>query len=194
MQGKSDHCADRKRARIAPREGKYWDRLGHIVKRLSRELDAHRIGTPHSALTCDDTARWLAAEAAELAQQTAEWGALTEFCAELDAYEECRVAEAGQVETEVRERVQIGDIELRMTARGCPEQYDAYQGAALVGYLRLRYGAFRVDYPDCGGETIYEASPAGDGCFDDDERDKYLRAAVSAIKERIAKGATPCQD
>lgn len=77
-------------------------------------------------------------------------------------------------------------IRLVKTCSACPEQYDAFLGDVRVGYLRLRHGAFRVDYPDCGGETIYEASPNGDGCFDDDERDGYLRFAVDAIQRRLA--------
>ena len=79
-------------------------------------------------------------------------------------------------------------IRLVMTCGGCPEQYDAYLDDEKVGYLRLRHGAFRVDYPDCGGETIYEASPYGDGNFTEDERDYYLRFAVDAIERRIASG------
>jgi hypothetical protein len=50
-----------------------------------------------------------------------------------------------------------------------------------VGYLRLRNDWFRVTYPDCGKETIYEAYPEGDGMFEDDERDFYLKGAVQAI-------------
>ena len=72
----------------------------------------------------------------------------------------------------------------------CPEQYNAYLGGKQVGYLRLRHGAFSVDFPDCGGETIYEASPAGDGIFADDERDYYLRFAVDAILKRL-RGESP---
>lgn len=76
-------------------------------------------------------------------------------------------------------------IRLQLTCGACPEQYDAFLGDLQVGYLRLRHGAFRVDYPECGGETIYEASPKGDGEFEDDERDYYLRFAVDAIERRL---------
>ena len=37
--------------------------------------------------------------------------------------------------------------------------------------------------PDVWGETVYEASPNGDGMFDDDERAQYLDAAQTAIAE-----------
>lgn len=77
-------------------------------------------------------------------------------------------------------------VRLVLTCYACPEQYDAFIGTEQVGYLRLRHGSFRVDYPDCGGETIYEGSPNGDGIFDDDERDHFLKCAVDAILKRRA--------
>ena len=76
-------------------------------------------------------------------------------------------------------------IVLEMTCEGCPEQYDAFLDGKKVGYLRLRHGYFRVDYPDCGMETIYEAYPKGDGIFDDSERDFYLSKAKDAIVRKL---------
>lgn len=76
-------------------------------------------------------------------------------------------------------------IRLEQTSGACPEQYDAYIGDRMVGYLRLRHGCFRVDYPDCGGETIFEASPHGDGEFVDHERDYFLAEAKLAIVGRL---------
>jgi hypothetical protein len=76
-------------------------------------------------------------------------------------------------------------IKLVQTCYACPEQYDAFIGDVQVGYLRLRHGRFRVDVPNCGGQTIYEASPQGDGIFDHDERDYYLRFAVDAIERHL---------
>jgi hypothetical protein len=77
------------------------------------------------------------------------------------------------------------DIRLDLTCGACPEQYDAYVSEdgvdRQVGYLRLRHGAFRVDYPDCGGKTLFSANPKGDGAFDDDEREHYLKMARWAI-------------
>lgn len=75
----------------------------------------------------------------------------------------------------------VDDIRLERTCFACPEQYDAFVGDRQVGYLRLRHGLFRVDCPNVGGETVYEASPMGDGIFLDTERDDYLRAAKNAI-------------
>lgn len=74
---------------------------------------------------------------------------------------------------------------LVLTCEACPEQYDVFNGAEQVGYLRLRHGEFRVDFPDCGGETIYEAEPNGDGTFDANERLVYLTKAMRAILLRL---------
>jgi hypothetical protein len=72
-------------------------------------------------------------------------------------------------------------IKLVMTCGACPEQYDAYRNGEQVGYLRLRHGHFRVNCPDSRGIEMFAASPRGDGIFTDDERDGFLREAVSAI-------------
>lgn len=74
-------------------------------------------------------------------------------------------------------------IELRKTCSACPEQYDAYdENGTQVGYLRLRHGMFRVDCPDVGGETVFRASPNGDGIFEEAEREFYLTEAKTAIQ------------
>lgn len=78
-------------------------------------------------------------------------------------------------------------ITLVETCYACPEQYDAFFNGKQVGYLRLRHGQFTVDYQVCGGDTIYDASPHGDGRFDDDERDYYLDIAKEAICQRYNK-------
>ncbi len=72
-------------------------------------------------------------------------------------------------------------IRLVKTCDACPEQYDAFDGDRLVGYLRLRHGYFNVRCPDHNGEVVYEATPEGDGIFECDERDYHLRFAVNAI-------------
>jgi hypothetical protein len=72
-------------------------------------------------------------------------------------------------------------VRLEQTCGACPEQYDAFIGEEQVGYLRLRHGGFRVDAPDCGGETIYYAEPKGDGIFESNERQFYLNEAKEAI-------------
>jgi len=79
------------------------------------------------------------------------------------------------------------DIKLVRTCVACPEQYDAFMNGQQVGYLRLRHGCFRVECPNYGGETIYEAEPKGDGIFEDYERDFYLEKAKEAIFNKLIK-------
>ena len=89
-------------------------------------------------------------------------------------------------------KLKTRDIQLIQTCGACPEQYEAFikdffseTGLRQVGYLRLRHGFFRVDYTDCGGETIYEARPRGDGCFNDDEQEFFLEEAKEAIINKL---------
>lgn len=72
------------------------------------------------------------------------------------------------------------------TSVACPEQYEVFheQSRQHIGYLRLRHGHFRADYPDCGGEAVYDADTKGDGIFDDDERMEHLTNAVRALSRR----------
>jgi hypothetical protein len=81
-------------------------------------------------------------------------------------------------------------LEIKLTCGACPEQYDIFKDGTLVAYYRLRHGEFRVDYPNCMGETIFEASPKGDGIFDDDERIGYLTKAMREVLKKIKKELT----
>ena len=84
------------------------------------------------------------------------------------------------------------DIDLVLTCGACPEQYDAFYRRARVGYLRLRHGYFDVVCPDVGGESVYEATPQGDGMFESEERETYLQFAREAISRWVARtGITP---
>lgn len=84
--------------------------------------------------------------------------------------------------------LEIADLRLVCTCSACPEQYDVFDGDTQVGYLRLRHGYFRADYPDCGGETVYEADTVGDGVFAENERMPQLEKAVAALIARHKKG------
>ena len=86
--------------------------------------------------------------------------------------------------------MQILDYVLKMTCGACPEQYDVFDSdGKQVGYLRLRHGGFRADYPDFGGDTVYRYSfdDGWKGIFDDEEREKYLTEAVKAIHSHHMK-------
>lgn len=72
-------------------------------------------------------------------------------------------------------------LKLIQTCGACPEQYDAFtEDGQKIGYLRLRHGYFFVDYLP-SSQTIYDAYPRGDGCFESDERDYYLGEACDAL-------------
>lgn len=80
--------------------------------------------------------------------------------------------------------VMIHGYRLQLTCHACPEQYDVFDDLGQqVAYFRLRHGTFRVDVPDCGGETIYTAHPEGDGVFLHYERVKYLTEAILKVQE-----------
>lgn len=83
----------------------------------------------------------------------------------------------------MKDELEIDGYKLVLTCMACPEQYDVFKDDKQVGYLRLRHGYFRADVPDCGGETVYEAEPSGDGIFQDSERDYYLETAIAKIKK-----------
>lgn len=87
-----------------------------------------------------------------------------------------------QFEQSIKKLYYNNGLKLVLTCEACPEQYEVFnKDNKQVGYLRLRHGEFRVDYPDCGGETIYEAQPDGDGIFETYERRKYMKDAMNAI-------------
>jgi hypothetical protein len=83
----------------------------------------------------------------------------------------------------------VDALELVQTCSACPEQYDAMFGDRLVGYLRLRQGEFTVACPDVDGQIVLDVRPRGDGSFDDDEREDYLRRAKAAIANWIRSEA-----
>lgn len=75
----------------------------------------------------------------------------------------------------------VSGCTLVLTCGACPEQYDVFFEDFQIGYLRLRHGSFRADYPDYMGVSVYQAYPKGDGCFDDDERMFFLKEAVDSL-------------
>lgn len=83
--------------------------------------------------------------------------------------------------------VKASEIDLERTCTACPEQYDAYFKGALVGYLRLRGGHFRVEVPDVRGKRVYDAYPEGDGIFEDHEREFHLKKAREAIAKSLSR-------
>lgn len=72
----------------------------------------------------------------------------------------------------------------------CPAQYDVEDSEGThVGYVRLRWGILRCDYPDWGGEIIYTHNFHEDfkGIFDsDEERDEYFGLIADEILKRTS--------
>lgn len=84
----------------------------------------------------------------------------------------------------------VDGYRLVCTCPACPEQYDVFDAdGKQVGYLRLRHGYFRADFPSHRGETIYESHPKGDGIFDDAERPIELKKAIAAIHAKVTNGS-----
>lgn len=81
----------------------------------------------------------------------------------------------------------LKEIRLVQTCGACPEQYDAFIGDELVGYLRLRHGYFTVQYQSPSGELVYSAEPQGDGLFEDNEREGYLSIAKMKLIDKHYK-------
>jgi len=73
-------------------------------------------------------------------------------------------------------------LTLEQTCSACPEQYNVFLGEDIVGYMRLRPGYF---YAEAFEQTVYEASPNGDGIFGPVERPFHLSLACKAIRETI---------
>ena len=76
----------------------------------------------------------------------------------------------------------------QQTCGACPEQYDVYKDDAIAGYVRLRWGHLRCDFPDVGGETIYEHcfNDGMQGMFwDEESREFHLTAISNAINDKL---------
>lgn len=86
--------------------------------------------------------------------------------------------------------IQIGELEFIKTCDVCPEQYDVKdKDGRQVGYIRLRWGELRCDFPDCGGETIYSCNFDDDfaGCFNsEEERLIYLGEIAKSINTKLS--------
>lgn len=83
-------------------------------------------------------------------------------------------------------------IRLVQTCQACPEQYDAFHGDELVGYLRLRGGCFRVDCPNVRGKAVYmvefRTEPYKGMFATAAERADYLGEARLAIARWLLRG------
>ena len=64
----------------------------------------------------------------------------------------------------ITKRIKTINIEFHLTCSACPEQYDVFKDNKQVGYVRLRWGHLRAEYPDVCGEEVYSAEIGDDAC------------------------------
>ena len=80
------------------------------------------------------------------------------------------------------------------TCSACPEQYDVFRAnGELCGYVRLRWGVLRADYPNIDGDSIYIENFGDDfkGCFDsEEERQEYI-SKIALEYQRAIIGEIP---
>jgi hypothetical protein len=85
-------------------------------------------------------------------------------------------------------------MKLIKTCDSCPEQYDVVNSdtGVMLGYIRLRWGWFRVFCPDVGGECVIQEQISEQplGVFPDENRDRFLTRALLAIEKWHEKGST----
>jgi len=93
------------------------------------------------------------------------------------------------------ETTHFGDYDFICTASACPEQYDVVNKTTdkQCGYIRLRHGELRCDYPDCRSENIFYHRFMDDpdkGQFNDDaERAVYLQMCLDLIIQKEVQTA-----
>ena len=72
------------------------------------------------------------------------------------------------------------------TCYASPEQYDVYRAnGELCGYVRLRWGALRADYPNIEGDSIYTKSFNDESSSSENEKkihDYFKDTDVNIIK------------
>lgn len=87
--------------------------------------------------------------------------------------------------------LEIDELDFVCTGYACPEQYDVYQSDSndICGYVKIRYGKIRCDYPDACGETIYQKQISEDklqgGFYSHEERMFYLTEIAKAINVKL---------
>ena len=82
----------------------------------------------------------------------------------------------------VGESIKMGKLNFNCTGLACPEQYDVFVGADIVGYVNIRWG--RILVKDAGlNETWLESPLLND--IDDNNREEILTIAAIAILSNI---------
>jgi hypothetical protein len=82
----------------------------------------------------------------------------------------------------------VRGLKFVLTCRMCPEQYDVFdKNNVKIGYVHLRHGHLRCDYPDVGEKTIYSHDMGDDAVAfkDNNEQYLYLNKIAKRIKREI---------
>lgn len=85
-------------------------------------------------------------------------------------------------------------MELELTCSACPEQYDLYSllDKQIKGYFRVRWSTFTCEFPDVGGELVYESDIDEDGWSGSfNSHEQRIEELTKAIKEIIKKLREP---
>jgi len=77
--------------------------------------------------------------------------------------------------------VTIDGYRLELTSSAAPEQYDVFDGATQIGWLKLRNGTFRATASE-SDVVVMKSRPKGNARFHRDERQDHLRLAVQRLK------------
>lgn len=98
---------------------------------------------------------------------------------------------------DIRKEITMANIiVLQQTCEACPEQYWAYKGAHIIGYIRLRWGHLTCDYLPKGKliddnirvlDKVFNerADDKFKGSFDsDEEREFWLNKCKNALIKR----------
>lgn len=81
------------------------------------------------------------------------------------------------------------NLRLVQSSGACPEQYEMLYNDDEIALLHLRYGHFRVF--NSRDQILYEAYPAGDDVFENNEREFYLTMGQLAVLEHLGYIALP---
>lgn len=104
-----------------------------------------------------------------------------------------RLQELGPIWDDIPTERTIDGLTFALTCRACPEQYDVYRSELKCGYVRVRWGAMRVDVPERDGWSTVLSEPVGGPMTGDldGQREEMLGKAATAINKWLAQEVTP---
>lgn len=85
-------------------------------------------------------------------------------------------------------------MELELTCQSCPEQYELFSllDKKIKGYFRVRWSSFTCEFPDVGGELVYESDVDEGGWSGNfNSHEQRIEELTKAIKEIIKKLRKP---